>query len=60
MQEVEMATSVDDLKTSWSMFGNPFPDIETLDAKIFLPEEDHPKIQTSERGLSGRAEGSNR
>ena len=32
--EVEMATSVDDLKTSQSIFGNLFPNFETLDAKI--------------------------
>ena len=34
IKEVEMATSVGDLKTSRSIFGNPGPNFETLDAKI--------------------------
>ena len=34
IEEVEMATSLDDLKTSPSMFGNPSPNFETLDANI--------------------------
>ena len=34
IKEVDMATSVDDLKTSRSMFGRLFPNFETLDAKI--------------------------
>ena len=33
-KKVAMATSVDDLKTSRSIFGSTFPNIETLDAKI--------------------------
>ena len=32
--EVELPTSVDDLKTSRSFFGNRFPEFEMLDAKI--------------------------
>ena len=34
IREVEMATSVDDLQTSRSIFGKLFPNFETLDAKI--------------------------
>ena len=34
IEEVEMATSADDLKTSQSIFGHQFPNFEMLDVKI--------------------------
>ena len=34
IEEVEMATSADDLKTSQSIFGPQFPNFEMLDVKI--------------------------
>ena len=50
IKEVEMATSVDDLKPSRSIQGiNPFPDFELLDARIALLQEE---------GQSGGTKGS--
>ena len=59
--EVEMATPADDLKTWRPIFGNQFPNFETLDAKIasslnfkkrvYLEDQ---KAQLDDRFLRGR------
>ena len=43
IKEVELADSVDDLRSSSSIRSIPMPDFEVLDARIAsAPEQDHP------------------
>ena len=58
-EEDEVATTVDDFKTSQSTRGHRISYFEMPDCEDrFLLEEGHPKFQLQEKGQSGRAEGS--
>ena len=50
IEEVEMATSVDDLQTSRSISGKLFPNLEALDAMIASSLKKTSQIRTSGRG----------
>ena len=51
MKEVEMVDSVDEIKSSRSVYGKDFPSFEMLDAKMASSsEEDHPEFLLQERG----------
>ena len=57
--EVELPTSVDDLKTSRSVFGHRFPRIRDAWCEDrFLPKGGSPKFALQKEGPSRRAEGS--
>ena len=52
-----MVDSVDELKSSRSVYGKDFPNFEMLDAKNCLCfEQDHPEFPVQEEGQSRRTE----
>ena len=54
IKEVEMLETVDDLKSSRSIKGTPWPDFELLDARIASAlEQNHPEYPLQEKGQSG-------
>ena len=52
IKQVEKVDSLDELKSSRSVYGKDFPNFEMLDAKV---EQDHPEFPVQKRKSASRS-----
>ena len=60
IKEVEMVDSLDELKSSRSVYGKAFPNFEMLDGDCLGSEQDHPEFPIRKEGQPRGAESSRR